>query len=150
MSKQIKISDELHERLQHIADNNYRTIGGQIECMLDELDKQPTPMTYRPQLKVDHTTTMIKQPIDSSFMNDASTFDDAPRSREIAAAAQLEETPSPTLRRTKGEVLTEIKQQEKWRDDELEYCQDLDTRKKIEAEYNIAISNLWREYREIV
>lgn len=36
MSKQIKISDDLYKRLKDLADQDYRTIGGQIEFLLDK------------------------------------------------------------------------------------------------------------------
>jgi len=35
MSQQVKISDELHARLKGAADSNYRSIGGEIEWMMD-------------------------------------------------------------------------------------------------------------------
>lgn len=50
--------------------------------------------------------------------------------------------------RSKGEILAEIKQLERQRDEELEYCQDPDTIKEVGDNYQKQIQALWEEYTE--
>jgi hypothetical protein len=41
MSKQIQLPDEVYKKLREPADKNYRTLGGQLEYLLDkEIDDE--------------------------------------------------------------------------------------------------------------
>lgn len=47
MSKQIKVSDSVYERLKVEADGNFRTIGGQIEFLMANQLTNPVPAIDR-------------------------------------------------------------------------------------------------------
>lgn len=53
-------------------------------------------------------------------------------------------TPQDT--RTKGDILADIRETEAARDEELRYCQDAETVKKITDSYAGTISDLWNEF----
>lgn len=53
MSKQIQVSDTIYKRLKMAADSNYRTIGGQLEYLMDYYGSGQTPTGEKIVPKVD-------------------------------------------------------------------------------------------------
>lgn len=69
----------------------------------------------------------------------------------VPSEEPLKEEPpkGPTEALSVGDALDEIKSQEKARDEELEHCQDPDTRRRIEKDYQETIDALWAQYHEL-
>jgi len=71
-----------------------------------------------------------------------------PIARPIAPIAKTELIQ--TTIRSKHEIMQDIKALETQRDEELEYCQDRETKKQIEQSYQVDLSSLWEEYHATI
>lgn len=49
MSKQIKVDDDVYDRLKQEAEENYRTIGGQIQYYMSQAVLSQIPQTFVPK-----------------------------------------------------------------------------------------------------
>lgn len=125
MPKQIKVSDEIYDRLKADADKNYRSMGGQIEFLMDSHSGMSPEAVIRSKPDV---SDLVRP--------------DMPKKSE-PTARDTRDT------RTKGDILADIRETEAQRDEELRYCQDADTVKKITDRYAGAIDLLWREFNLI-
>lgn len=74
MSKQIQVSDELHARLKGHADSNYRTLGNQIELLLDQSEgiMKNSPRTLGEHIHIDKPVSEYRPiPGQMDIFNDA-------------------------------------------------------------------------------
>jgi len=120
MSKQIKVADEVYDRLKADADANYRSMSGQVEYLMD---------------KAAGVSVILGNKVATTEPPDLSgVFKETPK--KIVGA-----TP-----RGKGEVLADIRELEAKRDEELRYCQDDEIGRQITEQYADKVNPLWEEY----
>ena len=131
MAKQIKISDEIYERLRKSANGHYRTLGGQIDYLLG--------FAGSPEVRDYEVETYEKR---------AAEWEESQRNLpEVMQAPAYVNSKKKT--RGKGDVLSDIREAEASRDEELRYCQDSDESFKITEKYALLIQPLWDEFAEI-
>lgn len=119
MPKQIKVSDEIYDRLKADADKNYRSMGGQIEFLM-------------------------------SFHSGVASGDIERAKPSVSDLVRPDEKiKSEPTARGKGDILADIRETEADRDEELRYCQDDETRKKIVNKYVGTIDGLWEEFNSL-
>ena len=119
----IRISDEIYTKLKAFADGEMRSVANATEYLLNkQLENTPSP-------KNTNVSDLFTDPIIPV------------KPLGVVTPEKSESTP-----RGKGDVLADIRDTEAERDEELRYCQDDETRKKIVNKYAGTIGGLWNEY----
>lgn len=140
MPKQIKVSDEIYARLKADADQNYRSMGGQIEYMLDQAVGVHKILGQKVAFAAPPENTPYQNPGGTPPSN---KVDDLfPKKSEVATPPIADASGT----RGKGDILADIRETEADRDEELRNCQDPDTSRKITNRYASTIDGLWKEY----
>lgn len=132
MSKPIKVTDELYYKLKTLADNNGRTITGQIDYMAN--------LNSRPTYSAPTMTHMDNSP-------KVELFDESLLYRNTPVQTDIEEKLS--KRRTRPDILKDIDGIKAIMKEEVDWCQDAETKRKIELSYGAKIDALWVEYNGI-
>ena len=142
MTKQIKVSDETYERLQFLSKEAYRTLGGEIDYLIDDfggdLPGKNNSIAAQPFVKAEILDTpknyggVSRDPDDyladvGDEETDPAEFDEAPRKRIVA------------------DVLAEMTQYKADVAERLENCQDADTTKQINKECSDTLNSMWAE-----
>lgn len=122
MSKQIKVSDELHQGLKAAADHGHRSIVAQIE--LEHLH---------------FTGDMVAKSVVSEPQASPPPVSSTPKYTSV----------DQTNRKSKPVLLEEIKAREALRDEDLEYSQDPDTNREIIKTAKADLDALWVEYNAL-
>lgn len=118
MTKQIQVSDEVYDRLKAQAGANVRSLGGQIEWLMNNAEGQ-SPASVWQQRHPD----------------------------QLPLGDILQTTPvEPADERHFSDVLQEIRETEAERDEKLAYCQDDGEKVGIWKHYSAITDELWVEY----
>lgn len=115
----IRVSDDIYERLKGFADKEMRSITNATEYLLSLQLGNATgvPEKTSPPAKID----------------------------DLIISEKSEATPQ----RDKGEILERIRKLEAERDEELRFCQDPDQSKAIDRTYRQRIDPLWAEFHRL-
>lgn len=129
--KQIKVSDETHAKIQAMAKESYRNISAQVDFMTDVLYGGSKQVTQ----SVGGENTFI------SVRKESQELTPLPENPQVAEVAGL-------VKRSKGDILADIRDVEAERDEKIRYCQDDEEAGRIRARYESLLTVLWDEYKE--
>ena len=133
MTKQIQVSDEVYERLKSLADGDKRPMGMQIDWLMEryweniegnDMDRAMSPAIKQPPVKIEE---LIRP--------------------ETQLLPEIKKSPLANAR-NKGTILATIRKVEAQLKEDLEFCQDPETRARLEADAKHDLDILWAEYRE--
>lgn len=133
MAVPVRINEDNYVSLKSIADRERRSVTAQLAVILDEYFKRDTV----------GTPTVITPPPEKTepirVETPGEVIDNAHKGIESVA-----------IKRTKGDVLADIRKLEADRDEELRYCQDAEIGGEITRDYQIKIDVLWAEYKGLI
>lgn len=131
MSRLIRVSDDLHARIEAMANRSYRSLAGQIEFMVDAIGSD-TPKEIT-QLE----NNVPYQRITVTPLNKKGTPDENTPVLKIAKP------------RTPQYIIGEIREFESMIEAEKEFNQDPESRDRNITEWQGEINGLWTEYHEL-
>jgi hypothetical protein len=143
MSKQIMVSEELYTLIKDEADLNCRSLSGQIQYYINKSTDKTRMVTQHMDLPpVDVLTKTIHTEVGFDQYG-LPIYKDVP-----IETYTIDEGISALQGRTIVQILTDINKRKQTLTQDLNYCQDADTKLQIEADGKEDLDALWAEYKE--
>lgn len=117
MSKNIKVVDEVYDRLSNLATRNGLSLGKQIDALIEGIYGATQPY---------NTNSVPTNPEQSDIEEELKKI------------------------RSKTDILKDIDAVKAIMKEEVDWCQDAETKRKIELKYGDKITKLWEEYNGTV
>lgn len=121
------------------------------EEAIDKLNKQPNKSQYIEDLILSGPTEQ-SNPVEDYIIQSLDYIKEkigVDSFKVHSSAVQKVSIPPVRPLRTTGTIINEIKELEKYRDEQLQYCQDPEEIQRIGSNYKEQTDTLWAEYHEL-